>query len=153
MPNLFKANGFEKLAQRLLEGRLRYSAMIDALFNQPNYVAAKKLLDATVMRHEAIASNLANVETPNYRRVDVDTTFKAELSRALTANSVTDIQQITPEIKTDDTAVSHTRDGNTVQLENELIQMSQNTLSHAVETQFLTGSLVKLKLAITGRSS
>jgi flagellar basal-body rod protein FlgB len=45
--------------------------MISALFSQPNYVGAKKMLDATVLRHEAIASNLANIETPNYKRMDV----------------------------------------------------------------------------------
>ena len=39
--------------------------MIDALFSQSNYLAAKKMLDASVLRHEAIASNLANLETPN----------------------------------------------------------------------------------------
>jgi len=43
--------------------------MIDGLFNQTNYVAAKKMLDATALRHEAIASNLANLETPRYKRV------------------------------------------------------------------------------------
>ena len=40
--------------------------MIQTLFNQSNYVVTKKLLDATVLRHQAIAGNLANVETPNY---------------------------------------------------------------------------------------
>ena len=37
--------------------------MIDALFNQPNFLAAKRLLDATALRHEAITSNLGHLET------------------------------------------------------------------------------------------
>ena len=38
--------------------------MIDALFNQNGYLAAKKMLDATTVRQDAIASNLANLKTP-----------------------------------------------------------------------------------------
>jgi flagellar basal-body rod protein FlgB len=45
--------------------------MIEALFNQPNYVGAKKLMEATMLRHEAIASNIANLEQPKYKRVDL----------------------------------------------------------------------------------
>ena len=36
--------------------------MIEAIFSQPAYAATKKLMDATALRHEAIASNLANIE-------------------------------------------------------------------------------------------
>jgi hypothetical protein len=35
--------------------------MIEALFSQPNYLAAKKMLDAVALCHEAIARNLANL--------------------------------------------------------------------------------------------
>jgi flagellar basal-body rod protein FlgB len=45
--------------------------MIEALFNQPNYLAAKKTLDAVVLRQQAIANNIANLETPGYKRVDL----------------------------------------------------------------------------------
>ena len=38
--------------------------MIDALFNQNGYLATKKMLDATTVRQDAIASNLANLKTP-----------------------------------------------------------------------------------------
>ena len=39
--------------------------MIDALFNQPGYLGAKRMLDASVARHDAIASNIANAEIPH----------------------------------------------------------------------------------------
>jgi flagellar basal-body rod protein FlgB len=126
--------------------------MIDALFSQPNYVATKKLLDATVLRHEAIASNLANLETPNYQRLDVSPEFATELSRAMGTGSPTTIARLQPQLAIDQAAVAQGRDGNTVQLETELMQLNQNSLAHAVETQLLTNSLVKLRLAITGRS-
>ena len=45
--------------------------MIDALFNDPTYLAGKKMLDAIALRQEAIAANIANLETPGYIRQKV----------------------------------------------------------------------------------
>ena len=45
--------------------------MIDPIFQTDNYQLARKLLDASVLRHEAIASNIANVETAGFRRLDI----------------------------------------------------------------------------------
>ena len=125
--------------------------MISGLFSQPNYLAAKKLLDATVLRHEAIASNLANIETPNYRRLDIAPSFQTELQQAMSGHNGNQIDGVQPRLEADPNAVANTRDGNTVQLESELVQLSKNFLAHTVETQLITGSLLKMRLAITGR--
>lgn len=125
--------------------------MIDALFNQPNYVGAKKMIEATVLRHEAIASNIANLETPNYHRVDLSPGFQQELNRALGAKDVSRLASLQPQLAVDATAVAGTQDGNTVRLETEMTQLSQNAVQHAVENHLITGSLLKLRLAITGR--
>ncbi len=126
--------------------------MIEALFNQNNYMATKKMLDATVLRHEAIAGNLANLETPNYKRLDLAQGFSAELGRAMASRSSPQLASLQPTLAVDPNAVSSRRDGNTVQLENELIQLSQNSMAHALESQLLTGTLLRLRLAITGRA-
>jgi flagellar basal-body rod protein FlgB len=127
--------------------------MITGLFSQPNYVAAKKLLEGTVLRQEAIASNLANVETPNYKRLEVAPSFQAELQDAIQGQDPNQLAAVQPRLVVDASAISNTRDGNTVQLESELAQLNQNFLEHALETQLITSSLVKLRLAITGRST
>jgi flagellar basal-body rod protein FlgB len=125
--------------------------MIEALFNQVNYVAAKKMLDATTLRHEAIASNLANIETPGYRRVDMPQSFAAELQQAVASKDPQQITSIEPRLEVDTSALAANRDGNTVQLETELTNLQQNTLEHSLETQLITSSLLKLRFAITGR--
>jgi flagellar basal-body rod protein FlgB len=125
--------------------------MIQALFSQTNYVATKKLLDATVLRHQAIASNLANVETPSYKRVDVAPTFQAELASALGSQDPSRISSLQPTVTLDPNAVASNRDGNSVKLEQELLAMNQNSVAHTLETQLVSGSLLKLRLAITGR--
>lgn len=126
--------------------------MIQSLFNQSNYVVTKKLLDATVLRHQAIAGNLANIETPNYKRLDVAPSFQAELSNAVKADDSSRIAGVAaPALAEDLTAVASNRDGNSVNLEQEMLAMNENSLAHALETQLISGSMLKLRMAITGR--
>ena len=127
--------------------------MIDALFNQPNYVATKKLLDATVLRQDAIASNLANLETPNYKRLEVAPNFQADLRHALGARDTQQMAGLHPQLEADPSAVAQTRDGNTVQLETELLELNKNSIASTLETQLITGNLLRLRLAITGRAA
>jgi flagellar basal-body rod protein FlgB len=127
--------------------------MIDAIFSQPTYVATKKMMDATALRHQAIASNIAQIETPNYKRLDVAPDFSAELRSALATQDSRRIANVRPSIIEDTTAVARNGDGNTVELETELLNMNQNTVAHALETQLVTGTLLRMRLAITGRSA
>jgi flagellar basal-body rod protein FlgB len=125
--------------------------MIEALFNQPNYLAAKKTLDAVELRQHAIANNIANLETPGYKRVDLAPTFQAELERACNSGDARQLASLTPTLTTDTTAVSNSPDGNTVNLQTELMHMNQNTLTNTLETQLVSGMLQRIRLAITGK--
>ena len=125
--------------------------MIDGLFASANYQGVKKMLDATVLRQEAIASNLANIETPNYKRVDVAPAFATELSRAVAQGGVNNVQQLKPTVSVDQTAVAQNRDGNTVQLEKELTHLQKTMVAHHLQTQMITGTLSKLRSAIQTR--
>jgi len=126
--------------------------MIEALFNDSNYLAAKRMLDVTVLRHDAIASNLANVETPNYKRLDVSPSFESQLKQAVASKDPEQIAGIQPELTVDNQAVSGRSDGNTVQLETEMLKLNQNMVEHALEVQLVTNRLSTMRLAITGRS-
>ena len=125
--------------------------MIDGLFASANYQGVKKMLDATVLRQEAIASNLANLETPHYKRVDVSPTFASELSQAISSGSPAAVNSIKPTIVVDQNAVAQNRDGNSVQLEKELIYLQKNMVAHHLQTQMLSGTYDKLRSAIRGR--
>jgi flagellar basal-body rod protein FlgB len=126
--------------------------MINALFVQPGYESAKKMMDVTALRHEAIASNISNLETPNYKRIDLSASFESELKQALSSGNTDQLLSLNPSLAVDATAVSQNHDGNTVTLEQELLEMNQNTLAHALETQLVTGEMLKLRMAITGHA-
>jgi flagellar basal-body rod protein FlgB len=126
--------------------------MIDALFSDSNYVSAKKMLDVTLLRHEAIASNLANIETPNYKRVDVSSSFESQLQTAINSGDMKSVGSLTPQLAVDTSAVSGRADGNTVQLENELLKMNENTVANAAATEMLNESMARMRMAVTGKS-
>jgi flagellar basal-body rod protein FlgB len=126
--------------------------MVESLFQGDNYQAVKKLLDVAAMRHEALASNIANVETPGYKRLDVDKTFEAELRSDLRAGDVRDAAGLQPRIAEDSTARGMRSDGNNVQLDRELLAMTENSTNFDVLTQFASSSLKQLRTAITGRN-
>lgn len=126
--------------------------MISALFGDSSYVSAKKMLDVTSLRQEAIASNLANIETPNYKRLDVSTSFETQLSQAVASGETSQISSMQPELAVDTQTVSGRSDGNNVELEDELLKLSQNTVEHAMETQMVNSMMTRMRMAVTGRS-
>jgi flagellar basal-body rod protein FlgB len=126
--------------------------MIEALFNQPDYLTAKKMLDAVALRQQAIASNIANLETPGYKRVDLAPSFEKQLESAVAAGDPQQIASLQPALATDTTSAPGSRDGNTVHLETELMAMNQNAMTHALETQLVSNMLQRMRMAITGKS-
>lgn len=124
-------------------------AMLENLFNQGNYAATKQLLDASILRHEATASNLANIETPGYKRVDLPTDYPKEFEAALRSGGKLPV----PVLAQDTVTPSHRKDGNNVVLDNELIVMNRNGAEYEALTEFVSGSIKQLRLAITGRNA
>ena len=78
------------MAQALLG---KDNPMIESLFSNPDYAASKALLDATALRHEALASNIANVETPGYKRVDIAPSFSEAFAAHLQAGGTGSLPQ------------------------------------------------------------
>jgi len=54
-----------------------------------------KMLDGCAARHNAIAANLANAETPGYKRVDVR--FEEQLAKAIDSGDARQIDAVRPE--------------------------------------------------------
>lgn len=139
------------MASPLLNGHGKF-CMIEALFNQPEMLAAQKTLDAVALRQEALASNVANAETPGYKRIDLSPNFQSDLAHACASGDSQQISDLQPALAPDATATTSSPDGNNVNLENEMLQMNQNTLLHTLETQIVSYQLSKMRMAVTGKS-
>ena len=130
---------------------LRFRRMLEAIYARESYTALKKTLDASVLRHQAIASNLANLETPHYKRIDINPDFENRLQKAVASGDVNQIARVNSSIQVDHKAVPDALNGNTVKLEDELLSLQRNTMTHSFALRVLGRSLNKIKSAITGR--
>lgn len=128
--------------------------MIDPIFQSDGYQLARKLLDATALRQEAIASNIANAETPGYRRLDVAADFADQLKARSHAGELarTATDSLQPSLVQDPHARSVRPDGNSVDIEKELLAMNRNSVEHEFLAEVVTANIKQLKMAITGRS-
>jgi flagellar basal-body rod protein FlgB len=107
-------------------------------------------MDVTVLRQEALAANLANAETPGYRRVDVSRDFEAAFQDALKGGDTSKMKQMKAVIDVDRQAPMNDATGNTVDIEKEMVHLSENQIQHQLETRMISGRLARLKMAIRG---
>ena len=127
-------------------------AVLDNLYSQENYLISKKLLDAAHLRHETLSNNIANVETPGFKRRDLPKTFSIELRRAVDRNDFRRVKALLPRSAEDRQAKPVRMDGNTVQLDEELLAMNRNTLNFEYLTGAVGGTIKTINKAIRGRA-
>lgn len=127
--------------------------MIDPVFQGDNYQMARKLLDVATLRQEAIASNIANADTPGYRRVDIAPDFAEQLRASAASGDLARASASLQPKLTEDSRARVTRpDGNTVEIESELLAMNRNAVEYEYLTEVVSRNIKQLKLAISGRN-
>lgn len=97
-----------------------------------------KAADASWLRNEAISNNIANVDTPGYKREDV--TFQSELERAIKfsgGNSMDEkirelghSNKLAPRTYKDYQGYSYRLDGNNVDNETEQAMLAKNQIMY-----------------------
>lgn len=102
-------------------------------------------IKAESLRQKAIANNIANMETPGYRRFDIK--FKELLDKALDSPNGLDINKLIPELyQPKQTPLKS--NGNDVSLENEVGEMVKNTLRHKALIRLLSKKYRQIEMAI-----
>ena len=97
------------------------------------------------LRQKAIANNVANLETPGYRRVDVK--FQELLSKALQGQGSFDLDEIEPHLyQPKNTEVKS--NGNDVNLEKEVAEMVKNSIRHRAFIRLLDKKYKGIEAAI-----
>lgn len=124
--------------------------------NAFNYInILEKAADASWLRNEAIANNLANVDTPYYKRQDVS--FEAELKKALgNSKYITmddkvknvDLSQLQARPFTDYAGYSYRLDKNNVDVDQENVYLAENQLRYQGLMAGLRSEFQNLQAAI-----
>ena len=103
-----------------------------------NYInVLDKAADAANSRNEIISNNIANVDTPNYRRKDV--TFERYLEQAMIGSDPLDerVAEINTHLSdfggliyTDHSVLSYRLDGNNVDIDTENAYLAENQIRY-----------------------
>ena len=109
-------------------------------------IGLERALSGSALRQEAIASNIANVNTPGYRRQDVD--FQSALQAA--RNQGTDgVSRVQPAIGVDPSSVVR-QDGSSVDIDVEAAAQAKNGLQYEAISAVMKTRVAILKSAIGG---
>ncbi len=128
--------------------------MLERLFGGDEFAATSRALDAAALRQEVTAHNLANVNTPGFKRQEVQ--FETQLSHALAqqnnpcSTGATSVENVQPTVVTISQTGSRA-DGNNVDLEAENVKLAENTLRFETLSQVIAGNFSSLKSVIAGR--
>ena len=104
-----------------------------------------RLMDVADLRHRVISQNLANVNTPGYRRMDVE--FEKQLAQEMSRPGSSGAAPVTPEIVQDDSA-SMRADGNNVDIDREIGHLGKNAILFQMYSQLLKSQFETMKRAV-----
>ena len=134
--------------------------MLNRIFNHTDIL--EKSLDATWLKMEVSAQNIANNDTPGYdsKRVDFDERFAQALKGRegldLKATNTKhfrltepDPRSVTPRVVSNTHYVAR-MDDNNVDIDQEMVDMAKNTIQYNAMVQKVNSEFARLKLAIRG---
>ncbi len=116
-----------------------------------------KAADGAWARNEAIANNIANVDTPGYKRQDVS--FETELQHALKASRYRSLDtkvaeanlhlnRLEPRVYTDIPNWSYRMDKNNVDIDTENVELASNQIKYNGITNSIDNEFKNLKTVI-----
>lgn len=112
-------------------------------------------LGAASQRQQVLSNNLANVNTPLYKRQDVS--FDGVLAKALDSENsgemdAVSLDELKPEVTTDE-STSMRADGNNVDVDNEMASLAENNVRYNALVQLAAKKLNMIQYVATdGRS-
>ena len=137
--------------------------MLEKVFTSPTQSLLNKGLDTASVRNRVIADNIANVDTPGFKRREV--IFEENIKKVLEKNTINDKLRTTDsrhmQIKVKDTQIepeirelkdlSYRNDENNVDIDVETAKMTKNKLFYDALGQSMSNEIRLLRMAITGR--
>jgi flagellar basal-body rod protein FlgB len=108
-------------------------------------LALERSIEGAGKRHQALAANLANANTPGYQRVDVD--FHGTLAAAIGGGRDA-IENVSLAAAPDASAGVTRADGSTVDVDSESAKLAANALEHQAAVQVAHARIGILRAAM-----
>ncbi|MBX3444691.1 MAG: flagellar basal body rod protein FlgB [Planctomyces sp.] len=107
-----------------------------------------RLMDAMALRQRVLSHNVANINTPGFKRLEVQ--FEETLQSALSSKKPGATEGIQPVVR-ETKGLPARMDGNTVDLDQEVGEMQRTTLLFQTYTQLLHTRLGMMRRAMESR--
>ena len=111
-------------------------------------IALERGMQGASLRQQLLSNNVANVNTPGFKRTDVD--FSSQLATAMQSGSTSDVESMTFQPQTD-SATSLRADGNNVDMDQEMANLSENAVEYQTMVAVAHARLQMLANVIGGR--
>lgn len=119
-----------------------------------NYInVLEKGCDASWTRNSLISNNIANVDTPNYKRKDIN--FEEYLGNALGGGASLDeevagleLDELNALTYTDYANVDYRLDGNNVDIDTESAELAKNQIKYYTMMDSITQEFTRLKTVV-----
>ncbi len=124
--------------------------MVLGIFDDPTRAVLASTMDACAERNRTIANNVANADTPGFRRsvVNFEDTLK-DMLRDGTVNDVEQARRLKASVETDDTP-STRMDGNNVNIDREMADLARNSIEYNALVEFTRLKSGMLTTVISG---
>lgn len=104
----------------------------------------EKALEATDLRQQVIADNIANIDTPGFKSSDVS--FSDQLAAAMSSGNEDALANFQPQVVTKSGSAERA-DGNNVDIDTEMTDLAQNQLQNQAINQLLKQRITDLRFA------
>ena len=124
--------------------------------NAFNYInVLDKAADASWVRNEVLANNIANATTPNFKRSDVN--FESILMKELQGSGSfnkrianVDLKELTPIIYKENSNLQYRLDGNNVDIDMESARLADNQIRYNAIVDSINQEFSRLRTVLTG---
>lgn len=148
------ANGVVNKSFMMLFAFLQERMIHMVLSNAYNYInVLDKAADASWVRNDVLANNIANADTPNFKRKDVQ--FETYLSNAVAGTDSLDetvanidLSTLESTTYTEQAGLSYREDGNNVDISTENVELAKNQLKYYTLMNSVNQEFGRLKSAM-----
>lgn len=128
--------------------------------NAYNYInVLNKAANASFLRNEVLVNNLANVDTPDFKRSDIS--FENYLKQELTSGNLTamdkavanvDLSKMNATVYEDQSELSYRLDGNNVDIDTESANLAENQIRYYTLLESMTQEFSRIRAVLTTNS-
>lgn len=134
--------------------------MLNSLLKSTQVSVLEKALSAASLRHKVISNNIANVNTPKFKKSEVS--FESQLELAMSSEKTPIARtharhlpikakemNVEPTVNTI-TTTSFRSDGNNVDIDSEMASLAKNSIYYDAVAQQISKYFANIKSAING---